>query len=653
MPIIGTADRKSAKGRAAVVGIYAMLIIGGCTMVYPFMVMVSGSLSNPFDFERRSSLPRFLWSRPDRLMRTVCSYFPPSHRGSLRQLRSFLPDVPADWKIWSQVGDDRRGSDAWARRQLARLADPAQRACLEASARDYVEFSRDWDLRETILAYDERYVAPFLRAKYKTLPALNTAWEISIDDFSKVRAAEWSGEPIDQPSYVPYVDTRYRDLLEFRQAYRENRFSRYLRRDDAPAAFLRPAAMAFVWEDYAGDALGESDYQALHCLPFPVPDAAAAELRELWLRFLATAFPVRHVEIRTSARRQEEYRNFLIERFRNLEYLNRLMAHEYRDWEPVGEWDDLRLTSAIPDGAMAEVWMDFVKTSVPVAEWRVRRTLPEKAFQDFALQRYGGLAGVNAAYGRNLEVIEQLRLPFGEALLVTFENCELAITLDQLTTNYRTVFDYLIHRGRAVGNTVVLVALTILLTLTVNPLAGYALSRFRLRQTEKVIVFCLATTAFPAAVASIPGFLLLRDLGLLNTFAALVLPGAVNGMTIFLLKGFFDSLPIELYEAATIDGASEWQVFFTVSLPLVKPILAVSALSAFILAYNGWAWAIIVCQDPKMWTVAVWTYQFYQTLGGQPYIVMAAFIVNSVPVLIVFLFCQKIILRGIILPQMK
>ncbi len=124
-------------------------------------------------------------------------------------------------------------------------------------------------------------------------------------------------------------------------------------------------------------------------------------------------------------------------------------------------------------------------------------------------------------------------------------------------------------------------------------------------------------------------------------------------MTIFLLKGFFDSLPAELYEAATIDGAPEWTVFWGISLPLDKPIVAVGMLNAFIAPYNGWEWAIIVAQDPKIWTIAVWTYQFSQTLTGAPYMVMAAFIVNSIPVLLVFLFCQKIILRGIILPQMK
>jgi multiple sugar transport system permease protein len=187
---------------------------------------------------------------------------------------------------------------------------------------------------------------------------------------------------------------------------------------------------------------------------------------------------------------------------------------------------------------------------------------------------------------------------------------------------------------------------------TFNPLAGYALSRFRLRPTEKIIVFCLATSAFPSAVAAIPGFLLLRDLGMLNTFVALVLPGAANGMAIFMLKGFFDSLPQEMFEAATIDGASEPRIFVHVALPLVKPILAVNVLGAFLAAHNGWEWALVVCQDQRLWTIAVWTYQFSQT-ATQPFTLMAAFVVNSIPVLVVFLLCQKVILRGIVLPQMK
>ena len=103
--------------------------------------------------------------------------------------------------------------------------------------------------------------------------------------------------------------------------------------------------------------------------------------------------------------------------------------------------------------------------------------------------------------------------------------------------------------------------LSILLALIVNPLAAYALSRYNLPSQYKILLFLIATMAFPAVVTMIPNFLLLRDLGLLNTFAALLLPGMANGYSIFLLKGFFDSLPKELYEAADIDGATEWNKF--------------------------------------------------------------------------------------------
>ena len=179
------------------------------------------------------------------------------------------------------------------------------------------------------------------------------------------------------------------------------------------------------------------------------------------------------------------------------------------------------------------------------------------------------------------------------------------------------------------------------------------MSRFNLRGQDKVILFMLATMAFPAMVSAIPGYLLMRDLGLLNTFFALVLPGAANGMAIFILKGFFDSLPQELYEAATIDGASEFQIFRIVAMPMVKPILAINCLTAFIMAYNGWQWALIICQDKSMWTIAVWLYQASMWWGSMPWIVSAGFVIASVPTFIVFISCQKMILRGIIIPSMK
>lgn len=219
--------------------------------------------------------------------------------------------------------------------------------------------------------------------------------------------------------------------------------------------------------------------------------------------------------------------------------------------------------------------------------------------------------------------------------------------------NYRLVGQYLFIRGKAFVNTVLLVLFSVAASLFVNPLAAYALSRFHMRGTEKIILFLLSTMAFPAAVTAIPGFLLIRDLGLLNTLAALVLPTVASGMSIFILKGFFDALPRELYEAAAIDGAGEWTVFTKITLPMTTPILAVNALNHFVAAYNSWEWAFLVCQKESQWTIAVWMYQMSQEMAGQPWCVMAGFVLVSIPTALVFLLCQKVILRGIVLPSMK
>ncbi len=137
-----------------------------------------------------------------------------------------------------------------------------------------------------------------------------------------------------------------------------------------------------------------------------------------------------------------------------------------------------------------------------------------------------------------------------------------------VTQNFRYVLDEVLFQGNGVRNTFILVVLSVFGALTINPMAAYALSRFKLRQTYQVLLFFLATIAFPAEVAMIPNFLQIKEFGLINTFGALVVPGLVNGFSIFLLKGFFDSLPRELYEAADIDGASEWQIFWGITMNL-------------------------------------------------------------------------------------
>jgi multiple sugar transport system permease protein len=214
--------------------------------------------------------------------------------------------------------------------------------------------------------------------------------------------------------------------------------------------------------------------------------------------------------------------------------------------------------------------------------------------------------------------------------------------------NFRYVIDYILIHGRAVLNTVLFCTLAILTQLIVNPLAAYALSRYPIKASGKILLFLLATMAFPAEVAMIPSFLLLKDLGLLNTFAALILPGAASGYMIFLLKGFFDSLPAELYEAGQLDGAKETTLLMRIAVPLSRPVLGYLALMAFMASYSTFMFAFLVAQDQSMWTLMVWVYQLQTTAPKA--VVMAALALAALPTLVVFLLAQRVIMRGIVLP---
>ncbi len=200
--------------------------------------------------------------------------------------------------------------------------------------------------------------------------------------------------------------------------------------------------------------------------------------------------------------------------------------------------------------------------------------------------------------------------------------------------------------------TVIYCFLAILTTLVVNPLCAYALSRYNLSYGNAVLLFLLATMSFPGEISLIQNFLLLKQFHLLNTYAALILPGAASGYAIFLLKGFFDSLPRELYEAGTLDGAGELRMFWTITLPLSRPIFAVIGLSAFSAAYGGFLYAMTICQDSHMWTLMVWLYEL-QSSGAPMFVMMAALTLAALPTLLVFVLAQNVILRGVILPSFK
>ena len=303
-----------------------------------------------------------------------------------------------------------------------------------------------------------------------------------------------------------------------------------------------------------------------------------------------------------------------------------------------------------------EEWRDFVRNTLsPI--WRHGETLdtPETRWRAWLAQR-PEVRDPRSEVGDSADLglrTSDLAAPMPQLAhhADLFREHKAEIRREFLGRNYRTVLDHVLFHGRGIANTVVYCTLAVLLALLVNPLAAYALSRFKPAAGPQILLFLMLTMAFPHMVTQIPVFVLLRELGLLNTFAALLLPGMASGYSIFLLKGFFDSLPRDLYESAQLDGAGEWTLFWQITMRLSTPILSVIALQAFSVAYANFMYALLICQDPKMWTLMVWLYQLQQRSG--PGVVQASLLLAALPTLAVFLACQRVLLRGIVVPVEK
>jgi multiple sugar transport system permease protein len=218
--------------------------------------------------------------------------------------------------------------------------------------------------------------------------------------------------------------------------------------------------------------------------------------------------------------------------------------------------------------------------------------------------------------------------------------------------HYRRLFAevaFLRHFGNSLTIAVGATALSLLL----NACAGYAFAKYRFPGRERLFALLLMTMMVPGQVTMMPVFMLLKELGLLNAYSGLILPGSASVFAIFLIKQFMEALPDELLEAARIDGCSEWTIFWRIVLPLSKPVLATVGLFTFMGAWNEFLWALIVMLDEAKYTLPV----ALANLNGQHNtdwgLLMAGSVVVILPVVIVFLALQKLYVRGITMSGLK
>ena len=623
MPIISRIGRRSWRVRALLLTLYVVLSTGAVTMVYPFLLMIAGSTKTDVDSPDAQVIPRYLIDRSALWHKYAESLFNES-AGLMRMIY---------------------GGEATSFRELPEPADAPT-----PLAKDWEEFCAttrlpwySWMVGE-VATPSSRGALPRRLRQFKQQMISQTGGDITRlnhelgTDFANWNAFFVAPEAIlarrDQPSLLPFQKTfrefrngvpfpeRYYFSIEgfYKTTYLQAKYGHDLR-----AYNLRVGTHYQSWAE-------------VH-LPRQAPVNNGPE-RAQWEEF--TRHVVNLLWVRATPAALEPYHRYLQVRYSDIGELNRWYHTTYRSF------NDVPLV-AEPEqpGPVVSDWISFVegwqdpKSAIlhqaPLETLRIQSV--EFQFRDWLQAKYGG--------GERLDVLP----PQAEVHYRDFLHRTGAIRSEFTWRNYISVWDCLARHGRGIRNTVIYCSLAIIAALIFNPLAAYALSRYRPATTYQLLLFLMLTMAFPPMVTQIPSFLMLREFGLLNTFAALILPGLANGYSIFLLKGFFDSLPKELYESATIDGAGEVRIFLQITMSLSTPILAVTALGAFNGAYSNFMMAVLVCQDEKMWTLMPWLFQLQQRSGEG--VMFASFLIGSIPTLLVFAMAQSVIMRAVVIPVEK
>ena len=206
-----------------------------------------------------------------------------------------------------------------------------------------------------------------------------------------------------------------------------------------------------------------------------------------------------------------------------------------------------------------------------------------------------------------------------------------------------TRFDF----ARFLFNSFVVSATVTVVALLFHSMAGYALARLRFRGRELIFLTMFSTFLVSLPVIIVPLFVLVRALGLLNSYAGLIIPSIFNAFGIFLLRQFYLGVPREVEEAAIMDGAGYWRIYWSVVLPMSRPILAALAILFFLANWNAFLWPLTIISDPKLWVVQVAIASFQGQYSAAWNAIMAASTVVALPTLLLFFVFQRQIMDSI------
>lgn len=245
-------------------------------------------------------------------------------------------------------------------------------------------------------------------------------------------------------------------------------------------------------------------------------------------------------------------------------------------------------------------------------------------------------------------------LPFAWALSASFKSLQEIITGGMnfiphhfTLDNYKNIFLKEPLFGRWLLNSIFVAICTTGLNILFNSMAGYALARIQFPGNKIWFFLILAVLMIPGQITLIPSFLILKNLGWLNSYQGLIIPNAVNATFIFMMRQFFINFPKELEEAAALDGLSRWEMFLTIVLPLAKPALAAQAIFIFMGAWNNFLMPLIVLFDKEMFTLPLGLNTFKGQYISYWNYIMAASMVLTLPALAIYAFFNRYFIQGV------
>jgi len=218
--------------------------------------------------------------------------------------------------------------------------------------------------------------------------------------------------------------------------------------------------------------------------------------------------------------------------------------------------------------------------------------------------------------------------------------------------NYVEVFE-VIPFARFYWNSLFIASWVTFLQVFTSSLAAFSFSRLHWPGRDKVFLLYLSTLMLPGLVMMIPNYQIMISLQLVNTYTGLILPAAFSAFGTFLLRQFMLTIPSELDEAAEIDGASKWQLYWDIMLPLSRPGLIALTIFVFMGNYRSFFWPLVMLKSVHKYTLPIGLLFFDSTRGQSTHLIMAAVTMSVVPMIVIFVVLQKYLVRGIQLGAVK